>query len=62
MWYTYLIQNEKDKKWYRGCTNDLRKHFKEHNQNMIFSTKGRGLFKLIYYEAPHLKRFLSLTG
>jgi len=51
MWYTYIIQSKKDNKWYTGYTFDLRKRFKKHNSNMISSTKGRGLFTLIYYEA-----------
>ncbi|MBU4369333.1 GIY-YIG nuclease family protein [Patescibacteria group bacterium] len=51
MWYTYIIQSEKDNKWYTGCSANLRKRFKEHNENKITSTKGRGPFKLIYYEA-----------
>lgn len=50
-YYTYLLQSLKDKCFYTGCTNDLRKRFKEHNENLVFSTKGRGPFKLIYYEA-----------
>ena len=51
MVYTYVIQSEKDKRWYTGSTNDLRKRFKQHNLRQIMSTKGRGPFKLIYYEA-----------
>lgn len=51
MYYTYVIQSEKDGKWYTGYTDDLRKRFKEHSSNMIYSTKNRGPFKLIYYEA-----------
>ncbi len=51
IWYTYLIQSQKDKHWYTGCTVDLRKRLKEHNDGMVYSTKGRGPFKLIYYEA-----------
>ena len=51
MFYTYVIQSKKDSKWYTGSTNNLRKRFKEHNDNRVFSTKGRGLFELIYYEA-----------
>ena len=39
------------KEWYTGCCGDLRKRFKEHNHNRVVSTKGRGPFKLIYYEA-----------
>ena len=51
MIYTYVIQSTKDKRWYTGSTSDLRKHFNDHNENRILSTKGRGPFKLIYYEA-----------
>lgn len=51
MFYTYVLQNKKDKKWYTGLCNDLRKRFNEHNSNKVRSTKGRGPFKLIYYEA-----------
>ncbi len=51
MFYTYVIQSKKDDKWYTGSTNNLRKRLKEHNDNKVFSTKGRGPFDLIYYEA-----------
>ncbi|MFC1656867.1 GIY-YIG nuclease family protein [Patescibacteria group bacterium] len=51
MWYTYIIQSIKNKRWHTGCTMDLRKRFKEHNKNLVFSTKSRGPFKIIYYEA-----------
>ena len=51
MWYTYLLQSNKDERWYTGCTIDLRKRFKEHNNGLAPSTKGRGPFKLIYCEA-----------
>ncbi|PIP18629.1 MAG: excinuclease ABC subunit C [Candidatus Omnitrophica bacterium CG23_combo_of_CG06-09_8_20_14_all_41_10] len=51
MYYTYVIKSEKDDKWYTGSTGNLRKRFREHNDNKVFSTKGRGHFELIYYEA-----------
>jgi len=51
VWYAYVMQSIKDKRWYTGCTADLRKRFKEHNEGLVFSTKGRGPFTLIYYEA-----------
>jgi len=51
MYYVYIIQSKKDKRWYTGYTADLRKRFKEHNENKVYSTKGRGPFELIYYEA-----------
>ena len=51
MFYTYVIKSRKDGKWYTGYTNDLRKRFKEHNSNKVISTKNRGPFEMIYYEA-----------
>ena len=51
MFYTYVIKSNKNGKWYTGCAKDLRKRLKEHNNNRVISTKGRGPFELIYYEA-----------
>jgi len=41
----------KDNKFYTGYTRDLRKRFSDHNSAKVFSTKGRGPFRLVYYEA-----------
>jgi len=51
MFYTYILQSKKDNKWYTGTTSDFRKRFKEHNDGLSVSTKNRGPFLLIYYEA-----------
>ena len=51
MHYVYVIKSNKDGKWYTGCTEDLRKRFNLHNACKVTSTKGRGPFELIYYEA-----------
>ncbi len=51
MHYVYVLKSIKDKKMYTGCTEDLRKRFREHNIGKVNSTKGRGPFELIYYEA-----------
>lgn len=51
MFYTYVLKSKKDGKLYTGSTNDLRKRFNEHNNGRIVSTKNRGPFILIYYEA-----------
>ena len=51
MFYTYVLQSKKDGKWYTGTTSDLQKRFKEHNIGLSTSTKNRGPFVLIYYEA-----------
>ena len=51
-YYVYVLQSKKDKYWYTGFTVDLRKRFDQHNAGEFESwTKGRGPFKLIYYEA-----------
>lgn len=51
MVYTYVFRSNKDKKFYTGFTRNLRKRFNEHMQGKVESTKGRGPFTLIYYEA-----------
>ena len=51
MFYTYVLHSKQDNKLYTGATEDLRKRFKLHNDCKIPSTKGRGPFMLIYYEA-----------
>lgn len=51
MFYTYVIQSLKDKKFYTGYTNDLRKRFNEHNDGRSNWTKSHRPFKLVYYEA-----------
>lgn len=51
MYYVYVIQSKKDGKWYTGSTNDLRRRFNEHIFGKVSSTKNRGPFLLIYYEA-----------
>ncbi|MAZ30021.1 excinuclease ABC subunit C [bacterium] len=51
MHYVYVLQSEKNAMMYTGCTTDLRKRFKLHQSGQVASTKGRGPFVLIYYEA-----------
>jgi putative endonuclease len=51
MHYTYVLRSTKDGRLYTGSTNDLRRRFREHNQGKVSSTKNRGPFELIYYEA-----------
>ncbi len=47
----YVLQSEKDRDYYIGCTNDLKKRFALHNTKKVTSTAKRVPFKLIYYEA-----------
>ncbi len=51
MFYTYVIQSRKNKKWHTGCTDDLRKRLKQHNEGKSTWTKSGIPWGLIYYEA-----------
>ena len=51
MFYVYVIESKKEGRWYTGFTEDLRKRFDKHHNGEVLSTKGRGPFTLIYYEA-----------
>jgi putative endonuclease len=51
MYYVYVIQSKKDKQFYTGFTRDLENRIREHNKGRVSSTKERGPFELIYYEA-----------
>jgi putative endonuclease len=51
MYYTYVIQSKKDLNFYAGYTKDLKLRFEQHNKGVVESTRDRGPFKLVYYEA-----------
>jgi len=51
VFYTYVLRSEKDSNLYVGFTNDLKLTFEQHQNGRVDSTKHRGLFELIYYEA-----------
>jgi len=50
MFFVYIIRSIKTKKYYVGCTNNIERRLKEHNNNKTFSLKNRGPFELIYKE------------
>ena len=53
MYYVYFLKslkNMKNKNFYTGYTNDLRKRLKEHNEGKVFSTRSWRPFRVIYYE------------
>ena len=57
MYYVYILQSSKNKKWlYKGSTSDLKRRIKEHNAGKNFSSAPYAPFKLIYYEAYLLKK------
>ena len=51
MYYTYVLQSEKDGKFYVGFTKDLKQRFELHEKGRVDSTKERRPLKLVYYEA-----------
>lgn len=51
MYYTYVLQSQKDGKFYTGFTQNLKLRFKQHNNGKVESTKDRRPLKLLYYEA-----------
>ena len=51
MGYIYVLQSLKDKQFYVGYSNNLKKRVKDHNEGKVYSTKFRRPLKLIYYEA-----------
>ena len=50
MYYTYVLKSKKDKKFYIGFTENLKRRFNEHNRSLTESTRTRGPFTLVYYE------------
>jgi putative endonuclease len=51
MYYIYVLQSKKNKRFYTGFTSDLRKRFKEHNEGKSKYTNSHKPYDLIYYEA-----------
>ena len=51
MYYSYVVQSEKDNGFYVGFTKNLKLKFEQHNKGLVESTKDRTPVKLIYYEA-----------
>lgn len=49
--FVYVLQSQKDNKFYIGFTHNLEKRVKEHNNGEVQSTKPRIPLKLIFYEA-----------
>ena len=49
-YYVYILESQKDKEWYTGCTSDLKRRFIQHNKSESFPMRFRKPFRLIYYE------------
>ncbi|MFH1933514.1 MAG: GIY-YIG nuclease family protein [Pseudomonadota bacterium] len=51
LYYTYVLQSERDGNFYVGFTKNLKLRFEAHSNGQVESTKGRRPLILIYYEA-----------
>ena len=51
VYYTYVLQSERDMNFYIGFTQDLKLRFEQHQRGLVESTKDRRPLQLIYYEA-----------
>lgn len=51
MYYTYVIESQKNKDLYKGFCGDLKKRLAAHNDGSNKSTTNDRPWKLIYYEA-----------
>lgn len=51
MHYVYILKSKKNRKLYKGFTNDLKRRIKEHNSGNSTFTKNNGPWELVYYEA-----------
>lgn len=50
MFYVYVLQSLKNNRFYIGCTNDLFRRLREHNEGRSKYTKSTRPFKLVHHE------------
>ncbi len=50
MYYVYVLQSQRDKKLYTGCSSNLVERIKLHNSGKVVATRNRIPLRLIYYE------------
>ncbi len=68
MFYVYILQSLKDKQFYVGYSDNLKRRLKEHSDGKVISTKNRRPLKLIYFEvcfnqqdATHREKYLKTS-
>jgi len=49
MYFVYLLQSQKDQKFYIGYTQDIKERLKYHNSGRSRFTKNRGPWKLVAF-------------
>ena len=56
LYFVYILQSLKDKKYYIGFSSNLQERLSRHNLGLSKSTKGRRPLKLVYYEKFNSKK------
>ncbi len=57
MYYVYLLESNQDKSWYVGFTPDSpQRRLSKHNAGLVYYTKRKLPWRLIYYEAYLLEK------
>ncbi len=51
MWWVYILQSQTSKRFYTGCTADLERRVREHQEGQSPSTRNRGPWELVYQKA-----------
>ena len=49
MYYVYIIQSQKDKSYYVGSTENLKKRLQEHNRGEVIYTSSKTPYELVWY-------------
>jgi predicted GIY-YIG superfamily endonuclease len=49
MYYTYIIQSQKDRSFYTGSTHDLKTRLQNHNSGKVKYTCGKRPFTIAWY-------------
>jgi putative endonuclease len=50
MYYVYLLQSRKTRKFYVGFTENLKRRFDEHNTGNVQTTKNGIPYDMVYFE------------
>jgi len=51
VYYFYILQSNRDGKFYYGHTDNLKQRLKKHQEGLTRSTKSRRPLELVYYES-----------
>ena len=49
MYYVYILQSQKDKSYYTGTTENLKRRIKEHNWYLVKYSKSKAPFRLAWF-------------